>query len=46
LRVPFIACFAVIMAVWLRSGGELVRAGATDSGGSPPRSSIDGREVE
>ena len=31
LRVPFIACFAVIMAVWLKSGGHLVLAGATDS---------------
>jgi len=43
LRVPFLSCFAVIMAVWLKSGGKALREHAADSGGSPTRSSIDGR---
>jgi O-antigen ligase len=45
LRVPFIACFVVIMAVWLKSGMDAARAEAVDSGGSSSRSSIDGAGV-
>lgn len=43
LRVPFLSCFAVIMAVWLKSGGAPLRERTTDSSGSPTGLSIDGR---